>query len=113
MEVTVTAGAPAKVCCGWRGPLNLPPVEMLSGQIDVFHGTNFVLPPSRRAAGVVTVHDLGFVLHPETVDRTSMAYLKLVPRALERHPARSSSRRHMQPLTISSRCTEPIATASS
>jgi glycosyltransferase involved in cell wall biosynthesis len=63
---------------------NVPPVEMLSGRVDVFHGTNFVLPPTRRAAGVVTVHDLGFVLHPETVDRTSMAYLTLVPRALER-----------------------------
>jgi len=52
-------------------------VEMFSGAVDVFHGTNFVLPPTRRAAGVVTIHDLGFVLHPETVDRTSLAYQRL------------------------------------
>jgi glycosyltransferase involved in cell wall biosynthesis len=63
---------------------SFPPVEWFSGNVDVFHGTNFVLPPTRRAAGVVTVHDVGFVLHPETVDRTSLAYLRLVPRALER-----------------------------
>jgi glycosyltransferase involved in cell wall biosynthesis len=63
---------------------NFPPVEMFSGDVDVFHGTNFVLPPTRRAAGVVTVHDVSFVLHPETVDRTSLAYQRLVPRALDR-----------------------------
>ena len=76
--------APARLLRLAWSRANFPPVEMLSGRVDVFHGTNFVLPPTRRAAGVVTVHDLGFVLHPETVDRTSMAYLTLVPRALER-----------------------------
>ena len=76
--------APARLLrLAWsRG--SLPPVEMFSGNVDVFHGTNFVLPPTRRAAGVVTIHDLGFVLHAETVDRTSLAYQRLVPRALER-----------------------------
>ena len=62
----------------------MPPVEMFSGAVDVFHATNFVLPPTRHAAGVVTIHDLGFVLHAETVDRTSLAYQRLVPRALDR-----------------------------
>jgi len=76
--------APARLLrLAWsRG--GVPPVEMFSGAVDVFHGTNFVLPPTRRAAGVVTIHDLGFALHPETVDRTSLAYQRLVPRALER-----------------------------
>jgi glycosyltransferase involved in cell wall biosynthesis len=76
--------APARLLrLAWsRG--GVPPVEMFSGAVDVFHGTNFVLPPTRRAAGVVTIHDLGFVLHAETVDRTSLAYQRLVPRALER-----------------------------
>jgi glycosyltransferase involved in cell wall biosynthesis len=76
--------APARMLrLAWsRG--SLPPVEMFSGDVDVFHGTNFVLPPTRRAAGVVTIHDLGFVLHPETVDRTSLAYQRLVPTALDR-----------------------------
>ena len=76
--------APARLLrAAWsRG--SVPPVEMFSGAVDVFHATNFVLPPTRRAAGVVTIHDLGFVLHAETVDRTSLAYQRLVPRALDR-----------------------------
>jgi glycosyltransferase involved in cell wall biosynthesis len=39
----------------------LPPVELIAGRADVVHGTNFVLPPSARAPGVVTVHDLAFL----------------------------------------------------
>jgi glycosyltransferase involved in cell wall biosynthesis len=76
--------APARLLRLAWGRTNIPPVELFSGNVDVFHGTNFVLPPTRRAAGVVTVHDVGFVLHPDTVDRTSLAYRHLVPRALER-----------------------------
>jgi glycosyltransferase involved in cell wall biosynthesis len=76
--------APARLLRSAWSRGGVPPVEMFSGAVDVFHGTNFVLPPTRHAAGVVTIHDLGFVLHPETVDRTSLAYQRLVPRALER-----------------------------
>jgi glycosyltransferase involved in cell wall biosynthesis len=76
--------APARLLRSAWSRGSLPTVEVFSGAVDVFHGTNFVLPPTRRAAGVVTIHDLGFVLHPETVDRTSLAYQRLVPRALER-----------------------------
>jgi glycosyltransferase involved in cell wall biosynthesis len=67
----------------WRRS-SLPPVEWLSGRTDVVHGTNFVLPPARRAAGVVTVHDLTFALHPGTVTPQVLRYRTLVPRALER-----------------------------
>ena len=35
--------------------------------------TNFVLPPTGRAGGVVTVHDLAFLTMPDTVDATSRA----------------------------------------
>jgi glycosyltransferase involved in cell wall biosynthesis len=61
-----------------------PPVEWLSGPVDVFHGTNFVLPPTRRAAGVLTVHDLAYDRFPETVTAASLRYQTLVPRALAR-----------------------------
>lgn len=63
-----------------RGPL--PPVEWLAGRVDVFHATNFVLPPRSRAAGVVTVHDLSFLHHPEWVTPDSRRYRRLVPRSL-------------------------------
>ena len=61
-----------------------PPVEWLSGPVDVFHGTNFVLPPTRRAAGVLTIHDLTYDHSPETVTAASLRYQALVPRALAR-----------------------------
>ena len=62
----------------------LPPVEILTGRVDVFHGTNFVLPPAARAGGVVTVHDLAFLRFPETVTGDVAHYRQLVPRALRR-----------------------------
>jgi len=63
---------------------SLPPVELLSGAVEVFHGTNFVLPPTARAGGVLTVHDLSFLHHADTVRPASLPYQRLVPRALAR-----------------------------
>jgi glycosyltransferase involved in cell wall biosynthesis len=62
----------------------LPPVEWLAGRLDVFHGTNFVLPPVRTARGVLTVHDLAYLLHPDTVSADSVRLRELVPRGLAR-----------------------------
>lgn len=42
-----------------------PPMELFAGLTDVVHGTNFVLPRSLRAAGVLTIHDLAFLDAPE------------------------------------------------
>jgi glycosyltransferase involved in cell wall biosynthesis len=64
--------------------LPVPPVEWLAGPVDVFHATNYVAPPARRAAGVVTVHDLSYLRYPEMVTAASARYLELVPRALDR-----------------------------
>jgi glycosyltransferase involved in cell wall biosynthesis len=59
-------------------------VEWLTGSVDVFHGTNFVLPPLRRAGGVVTVHDLAYLRFAHTVSGDAALYRELVPRALSR-----------------------------
>ncbi len=61
-----------------------PAVEWLAGRCDVFHATNFVLPPTRKAAGVVSIHDLSFDQHPDTVDAQVLRYRKLVPQGLKR-----------------------------
>lgn len=61
-----------------------PPIELLVGRTDVFHGTNFVSPPTRHAREVVTVHDLTYEVHAETVDEASLLYRELVPRAIAR-----------------------------
>jgi glycosyltransferase involved in cell wall biosynthesis len=68
-----------------RGPL--PPVEWLTGRAAVFHATNYLLPPLRRAAGVVTVHDLSFLLHADTVTPGVLRYRDQVPPALHRAAA--------------------------
>jgi glycosyltransferase involved in cell wall biosynthesis len=61
-----------------------PRIETWTGRIDVVHGTNFVVPPARRAAQVVTVHDLTPMRYPELAERATLAYDGLIRRALER-----------------------------
>jgi glycosyltransferase involved in cell wall biosynthesis len=61
----------------------LPPVEILTGGLHVFHGTNFVQPPS-RSAGVLTIHDLAFLHHATTVTPAVLKYRDLVPRSIRR-----------------------------
>ncbi len=76
--------APARVLHRLWARVPLPPVELLSGPADVFHAGNFVLPPTWRARGVVTVHDLTYLRHPETVTPAVLAYAHLVPDSLRR-----------------------------
>ena len=45
--------------------LGWPPVEWLAGAADVVHSPTPLLLPSRRAAQVVTIHDLFFLDHPD------------------------------------------------
>jgi glycosyltransferase involved in cell wall biosynthesis len=61
-----------------------PPAEFLTGQVDVVHGTNFVVPPSRKAAMVVTVHDLSPLHFPEFCRPAARAYPDLVRKAVSR-----------------------------
>jgi glycosyltransferase involved in cell wall biosynthesis len=42
-----------------------PPIERLAGEFDVVHAAHPLLIPARRAAQVVTVHDLFFLSQPE------------------------------------------------
>jgi glycosyltransferase involved in cell wall biosynthesis len=64
-----------------RAPL---PIERLLGPFDVFHGTDFVLPPTRQRS-VVTIHDLSYQLFPAYAEPNLAAYLaSAVPRSLAR-----------------------------
>lgn len=59
--------------------LGIPlPVDVMTGPSDVFHFPDFVLPPVRRGASVVTVHDLSFLLVPECADDRLRAHLERV-----------------------------------
>ncbi|WP_258726390.1 glycosyltransferase [Cellulomonas sp. NS3] len=75
---------PARVLRALWSRGDRPRVESLVGRTDVFHGTNFVSPPTRAAREVVTVHDLTYALHASTVSADSLRYAELVPRALRR-----------------------------
>jgi glycosyltransferase involved in cell wall biosynthesis len=44
-----------------------PPVESLAGPADIVHSAHPLLIPSRRAAQVVTIHDLFFLDHSDRV----------------------------------------------
>ena len=76
--------APARLLQAAWARLPWPPVEWLAGPVEVFHATNFAAPPTRRAAVVVTIHDLTYLRYPEMVTDASARYRQLVPRALRR-----------------------------
>ena len=44
----------------WRA-LGMPSVRALTGDVDLVHGTEFVLPPLRGLPGVVTIHDVSYL----------------------------------------------------
>jgi glycosyltransferase involved in cell wall biosynthesis len=66
----------------WRAT-DLGRIERWTGAIDVVHGPNYVVPPT-RAASVVSIHDLTFVHHPELCTSDVLQYPELVRRALAR-----------------------------
>jgi glycosyltransferase involved in cell wall biosynthesis len=67
-----------------RAKLPLP-ADWLSGAVDLYHCPDFVLPPLRRARGILTVHDLAFLMRPDCADDRLRAYLEeVVPRSVQR-----------------------------
>jgi glycosyltransferase involved in cell wall biosynthesis len=62
------------------------PVELFTGQVDLYHATDFVLPPTlSRTRTLLTVHDLSFVRVPEAASPRLKAYLDdVVPRSVSR-----------------------------
>lgn len=73
------AARPARML--WRRS-DLPPVEWWTGPVDVVHGPNAVVPPTRAAARVLTVHDLTAVHHPEMCTPDVLHYPEHIRRAV-------------------------------
>jgi glycosyltransferase involved in cell wall biosynthesis len=62
------------------------PVQVFTGRADLFHATDFVLPPIAGCIPtLLTVHDLSFVRVPETaIPRLKQFLDEVVPRSVER-----------------------------
>jgi glycosyltransferase involved in cell wall biosynthesis len=66
--------------------LGWPPVEWLTGAVDVIHAQTPVLIPASKAAQVITIHDLGFLDRPE---RSNAEMRRDFPRLVAPHAARA------------------------
>ena len=76
-----------------------PPVETLTGSVDVVHAAHPLLIPTRRAAQVVTIHDLFFLEHPEHMrGEIARDYPALAPAHARRADAVITSSRRTQRL---------------
>jgi len=75
---------PARPLHASWGRRDSPPLEWFVGATDVVHGTNFLVPPTSRAAAVVSVHDLTPLHHPELCNEATLAYPGMIRRALGR-----------------------------
>ena len=73
---------PARPLHAAWGRWSFPPIEWWTGPLDVVHGTNFVVPPARDAARVVTVHDLTTVHLPHLCHPSTLVFPALVRRAV-------------------------------
>lgn len=79
-----------------------PPVELLAGDTDIAHAGHPLLIPTRRAAQVITIHDLDFLTNPE---RTSAEIRRDYPELAAAHARRAdaiiTSTAHARDLVVS------------
>ncbi|HEY6362431.1 MAG TPA: glycosyltransferase family 1 protein [Vicinamibacterales bacterium] len=81
--------------------LEWPPVEALSGPFDVVHAAHPLLIPARRAAQIITIHDLFFLSDPErTSAEIRRDYVPLAPDHARRADAVVTSTQHGKRLVI-------------
>ncbi len=56
---------PTRAMYAMWNAFRFPAVESLIGSLDVYHATNYFLPPSRRGRRVLSIFDLAFLVRPE------------------------------------------------
>jgi glycosyltransferase involved in cell wall biosynthesis len=65
----------------WRRGFG-PGLQWWTGPVDVVHGTNYVVPPARRAKRLVSVHDLTAVHFPDMCTPHTRTFPALIARAI-------------------------------
>jgi glycosyltransferase involved in cell wall biosynthesis len=85
MSVRVIPLSNRWLTAGWHR-LGLPlPVESLCGSADLYHASDFVLPPLHQARSLLTVHDLSFMTTPDCAEPSLRDFLsRVVPRSVAR-----------------------------
>jgi glycosyltransferase involved in cell wall biosynthesis len=79
-----------------------PPIELVAGPADIVHAAHPLLIPSRRAAQVITIHDLFFLSHPEqTHGEIRRDYATLAPAHARRAHAVITSSDYTRGLVVS------------
>jgi glycosyltransferase involved in cell wall biosynthesis len=78
----VTRPLPARPARALWKRTSFPPIEWWTGDVDVVYGANFVVPPTRRAATVVTINDLTPLRFPEMCTPDTLEYPALLRRAI-------------------------------
>ena len=72
---------------GWHY-LGQPKIERFVGEVDIAHSPHPLTLPARKAARVITIHDLDFLHHPErSFGEVRRDYPRLVRRAAQRADA--------------------------
>ena len=61
-----------------------PSVEWLAGKNEVVHGPNYIVPPTKHAASVVSVHDVGFEHDPPMSIPGALGHRQSVRAAIKR-----------------------------
>lgn len=81
-----TAVSPRWLARLWHRARVPLPIETWTGQLDLFHATDFVLPPTRSTTRtLLTVHDLSYIRVPDTASPKLKRYLdNVVPRSVAR-----------------------------
>ena len=52
------------------------PADLFTGRADLWHGLDFILPPSLRSSAIVTIPDLAFLNQPEHIEPARAASLR-------------------------------------
>lgn len=60
--------------------LRFPPIEFFIGRASIFHN-NFFLPSTKKAKGIITIHDMSFFAYPELHTKTVRRFKSKVPKS--------------------------------
>ena len=91
-----TERAPVRIA--WEQALG--PVAVLRDRLDLIHGPVNVLPLGAPCLGIVTIHDLAFLAHPEAFNAAKRRYLTLMTALSARRATRIIAVSHFTKLEI-------------